>query len=94
MDSIESINTDITSYTIDELFSLLDIKVDENSTTENIKKLIELCDFSVYPLNFCGKRSNCKGCCFKSLFHETKQMGIVLKKSFKGEHFWIPPIPI
>lgn len=20
-------------------------------------------------------------------------MGIVLKKSFKGEHFWIPPIP-
>jgi len=28
------------------------------------------------------------------LFHETKQMGIVLKKSFKGEHFWIPPIPI
>jgi hypothetical protein len=21
-------------------------------------------------------------------------MGIVLKKSFKGEHFWIPPIPI
>lgn len=41
MESIESINTDITTYTIDELFSLLDIKVDENSTTENIKKLIE-----------------------------------------------------
>lgn len=38
---MDSINTDISTYTIDELFSLLDIKVDENSTTENIKKLIE-----------------------------------------------------
>ena len=37
---MESINTDISSYTIDELFSLLDIKIDENSTSENIKKLI------------------------------------------------------
>ena len=27
----------------------------------------------------------------KSLFHETKQMGIVLRKSFKGNHVWIPP---
>jgi hypothetical protein len=28
---------------------------------------------------------------FKSLFHESKQMGIVLRKSFKGNHVWIPP---
>lgn len=40
-----------------------------------------------------------QGCCnaitpkFISLFHEAKQMGIVLRKSFKGDHFWIPPIP-
>jgi hypothetical protein len=26
------------------------------------------------------------------LFHEDKQMGIVLRKSFKGQHFWIQPI--
>ena len=38
---MDSINTDISTYTIDELFSLLDIKVDEKSTTENVKKLIE-----------------------------------------------------
>ena len=38
---MESINTDITTYTLDELFSLLDIKVNEKSTTENVKKLIE-----------------------------------------------------
>jgi hypothetical protein len=25
-----------------------------------------------------------------SLFHESKQMGIVLRKSFKGNHVWIP----
>lgn len=41
MESIELLNTDITTYTIDELFSLLDINVDENSTTESVKKLIE-----------------------------------------------------
>jgi hypothetical protein len=38
---MDSINTDITTYTIDELFSLLDITVDDNSTTENVKKIIE-----------------------------------------------------
>lgn len=26
------------------------------------------------------------------LFHDYKQMGLVLKKSFKGTHLWIPPI--
>jgi hypothetical protein len=38
---MDAINTDITSYTIDELFSLLDISINEKSTTDNIKKLIE-----------------------------------------------------
>ena len=41
MESLESINTDITTYTIDDLFSLLDINVDKNSTPESVKKLIE-----------------------------------------------------
>lgn len=39
---------------------------------KNIERLIALCDISVHPMSFCGKRYNCKGCCFKSLFHETK----------------------
>ena len=38
---MESINTDISTYTLDELFSLLDITIHENSTTESVKKLIE-----------------------------------------------------
>ena len=28
----------------------------------------------------------------QSLFHENKQMGLVLKRAFKGTHCWIPPI--
>lgn len=28
-----------------------------------------------------------------SLFHEPKQMGLVLGTSFKGKQVWIPPIP-
>ena len=39
---------------------------------KNIERLITLCDISVHPISFCGKRYNCKGYCFKSLFHETK----------------------
>jgi len=38
---MDSINTDINTYTVDELFSLLDINIDDTSTTENVKKLIE-----------------------------------------------------
>ena len=38
---MDAINTDITTYTVDELFSLLDISINEKSTTDNIKKLIE-----------------------------------------------------
>jgi len=37
-----------------------------------IEKLISICDCSVYPINLCGRRYNCNGYCFKSLFHETK----------------------
>lgn len=54
--------------------------------------MIDLCDRA---------REEPNGCCtcnflypkFTSLFHEAKQMGIVLRKSFKGDHFWVPPIP-
>lgn len=28
-----------------------------------------------------------------SLFHENKQMGLVLKRAFRGNHCWIHPIP-
>ena len=36
------------------------------------------------------KRFNCH-CCFKPIFGETKQMGMVLEKTFEGEHRWIKP---
>lgn len=45
----------------------------------------------MHPIRIFGKRTSC--CCFfTSLYHETKQMGIVLRKSFKGTHLWIPAI--
>ena len=46
---------------------------------------------SAYPVRIFNRRTSCL-CCFKSLFHETKQMGIVLRRAFKGSHIWIPPI--
>ena len=27
-----------------------------------------------------------------SLFHESKQTGILLREIFKGKHLWVPPI--
>lgn len=57
-----------------------------------LEQLQELCLISVKPVRCCGKRTNCCGRSLLSLFHESKQMGIVLRKSFKGTHFWIPPI--
>lgn len=59
---------------------------------ESIQNFIEFCQISVKPIKVCGGRSNCCGFSMISLFHESKQMGIVLRKSFKGRHFWIPPI--
>ena len=50
-----------------------------------------LSQYSLYPYKICGRRTACF-CGFKSLFHETKQMGIVLRKAFKGSHVWITPI--
>ena len=65
-----------------------------------LKQVDQNCDYvknacleSAYPLKMCGKRVNCCDFLMKSLFHESKQMGIVLRKSFKGTHIWIPPIP-
>ena len=77
--------------------------LDKEQTLEKVDKLIsdlkdaleslqELCIVSVKPVRFCVHRSNCCGRSLVGLFHETKQMGIVLRKSFKGRHFWIPPI--
>lgn len=56
------------------------------------KRYIEILHESGYPTRCCGKRTNCCGNTMNSLFHECKQMGIVLRKSFKGSHIWIPPI--
>ena len=56
------------------------------------KRYIETLHESGFPSRCCGKRSNCCGYTMDSLFHECKQMGIVLRKSFKGSHIWIPPI--
>lgn len=56
-----------------------------------LASLQELLRHAMRPLKICGKRTSC--CCFfTSLYHETKQMGIVLRKSFKGTHLWIPSI--
>ena len=58
----------------------------------SMKRFAELCHISVYPVNFGCCRSQC--CCkMISLFHEPKQMGLVLGTSFKGRQVWIPPIP-
>ena len=48
-----------------------------------MERLAQLCRKSVYPVNLGCCRSQC--CCLMtSLFHEPKQMGLVLGKSFKG----------
>ena len=49
-----------------------------------MERLIELCTIGSYPLNVCGRRTNCCGCFMKSMFHENKQMGAVLMRSFMG----------
>lgn len=57
-----------------------------------LDRLHEICEISSYPVKICGKRSHC---CYRrmiSMFHEQKQMGIMLRKSFKGTHLWITPI--
>ena len=56
------------------------------------RRYIEVLEESGFPSRCCGKRSNCCGYAMNSLFHECKQMGIVLRKSFKGSHIWVPPI--
>lgn len=68
-----------------------------NKIMDNLLKALEefsdLCEESAYPVSFFGLcRSRCC-CCMTSLFHEAKQMGLVLGKSFKGAQVWIPSIP-
>ena len=60
---------------------------------QEINRMIEFCLQSAQPARCCGRRTNCCNSRMESLFHEAKQMGIVLRKSFKGDHYWIPPIP-
>ena len=56
-----------------------------------VEEFGEISKRAAYPINLGCRRSSC--CCFyKSLFHEVKQMGIVLRRAFKGTHVWIPPI--
>ena len=62
-----------------------------NELNKAVKMFDELSEEATKPINLGFKRTAC-GCCFKSLFHEVKQMGIVLRKAFKGTHIWIPPI--
>jgi hypothetical protein len=57
-----------------------------------VNRLRALCQESILPVNLGCRRSNLCKTRMISLFHETKQMGIVLRKSFKGMHVWIPPI--
>ena len=58
---------------------------------ELVKEFEEISTAAMYPVNFFGRRTSC-GCCYSKLFHDDKQMGIVLRKAFKGSHLWIPPI--
>jgi len=42
------------------------------------------------PVRTCNKygRTSCR-CCFKSIFGDNTQMGLVLAKTFEGQHRWI-----
>jgi hypothetical protein len=48
-------------------------------------------EVAVEPIRTCGKqkRTSCYFC-FKGLFGKTEQMGLILAKTFDGEHRWIP----
>lgn len=76
----------------DNSLSKESVQADLRQLMEAIDRLHELCELSAYPAKICGKRSNCCHRKMISIFHEQKQMGIMLRKSFKGTHIWIPPI--
>jgi hypothetical protein len=48
---MDDINTNLSDYTIDELFSLLDIRIDSNSTYEDLVKKIKM-NTETYIKNF------------------------------------------
>jgi len=56
-----------------------------------VKLFEKLSQKAAYPANLCGWRTSCC-CCHRTLFQETKQMGLILQRAFKGSHVWIPPI--
>lgn len=58
-----------------------------------LESFASLCEEAAFPVNLGCCRSQCC-CCMTSLFHEPKQMGLVLGRSFKGTQVWIPPIPV
>ena len=58
---------------------------------ELVKEFESISNAAIGPVKIFGKRTSCF-CCYKKLFHDNKQMGIVLKRAFKGDHIWIPPI--
>jgi len=85
---LEILKSVIVPYRDNETKEKVEERLQRFETT--VDKLMELCDDSAYPVRICKRRTNCCGIFLKSLFHESKQMGIVLRKSFKGNHVWIP----
>ena len=73
------------------IYSEFNVQKKLKELTELVNTFKELSKESLYPYKICGRRTSCF-CGFKSLFHETKQMGIVLRKAFNGSHVWITPI--
>ncbi len=72
-----------------------------DQTQENLARLsrfkiwkdsyIAKAEEAIKPVRTCNKygRTSCR-CCFKSIFGDPTQMGIVLAKTFEGQHRWIP----
>lgn len=64
-------------------------KVDE--LLREIDTLEEWCDISHEPVS-CGRRRrcSCSGLCFRPIFGSTKQMGLILAKTFEGHQITLP----
>lgn len=67
-------------------------KIDEMFV--HIKQLVNNCQISYEPVPYfcCGKRTRRTDCyfCFRSLFGSTKQMGLILARTFEGTRLTIP----
>ena len=67
-------------------------KIDEMFA--QIKQLVHNCQVSYEPVSYfcCGKRTRRTDCyfCFRPLFGSTKQMGLILARTFEGIRVTIP----